>query len=96
MVSAYVNKEEKSIKQICEETLKLNKMILKNVTDVLKEIKKLEYFLKYEKDLKVFKANYETYRDILFSEGTEETWEYVNDVTAKHNTKILRKLVFSP
>ena len=78
-VSIFVKGKEKTIKEIGEENLKLNTMILKNVTEVLDEIKKLEYFLIYEKELKKFKAAYETYRDKLFKEGKKEAWDFTND-----------------
>ncbi len=46
-VSIFV-KEEKSMREISEENLRLNKLILENVIQVLDAIEKLAYFLKYE------------------------------------------------
>ena len=67
-VSLFV-KNGMSQKEICEENLRLNKLILEHVSDVLEELKELKIFVKYGSDLKKFRATYNTYRDMIFDEG---------------------------
>ena len=70
-------------------------MILKQVSEVLEELKQLKIFIKYGKDLKIFQARYNTYRDKLFYEGNLHAWNYMNDGTFKSESDTIRELVFS-
>ncbi len=67
-VSLFV-KSGMSQKEIGEENLRLNKLILEHVSEVLEEVKELKIFCKYGRDMKKFKATYNTYRDMIFDEG---------------------------
>ncbi len=50
-------------------------MILEHVADVLSELKEIKIFLKYEQDLKKFRAMYNSYRNIMFTEGNKVAWD---------------------
>ena len=60
------------------------------------ELKEIKLFLKYDHDLKIFRAMYDSYRDIMFTEGNQCAWDYMNDGTFKSETNTLRELIFNP
>lgn len=76
-------KKEMSAKDIGKENLRLNKMILKDCSDILNAVKKVELYMKYERDLKKFRSYYQTYRNFLFQEGEKVAWKYMNDGTLR-------------
>ncbi len=94
-VSLFV-KKGMSEKEIANENLRLNKMILEHVSELMEELKELTIYVKFGRDLKTFKSVYETYRDKLFQEGNKVAWEYMNDGTFKSINDGVRHLVFNP
>jgi len=69
-------------------------MILDQVSDVLAVLKDLKIYVKYGRDLKKFKAMYNTYRNKLFYEGNVQAWKFMNDGTFRSETDIIREMVF--
>lgn len=53
-VGIFIGKKQMSVQELGEENLKLNKVILEGVTDILDEVKDLKLYVKYGQDLKKF------------------------------------------